>query len=170
MKKRILALLFASVLLLSACGGKDNDTSKTDGTGTNATETAVDLEKTYNDMVAAAAEGTPEMSIMDEDMMLNLLGIKSEDCAKAFVSVCSDSLRADEIWVIEAKDKEALDRITEMANNRITAKDEESITYSPEQNKIVKDGQIIIKGNYFALIVSPDVDAMAKIFKDAVGA
>lgn len=168
MKKRIAALLFASVLLLSTCNNSDDQALKVDGTGTEAT--TVDLEKTYNSMVSAAADGTPEMSIMDEDMMLNLCGIKSEDISTAFVSVCSDSLRADEIWVIEAKDKAALDRITELANKRITAKDEESITYSPEQNKIVKNGQIIIKGNYFALIVSPDVDAMAKIFKNAVGA
>lgn len=47
----------------------------------------------------------PEMYLMDEETMLNYLGISMEDCAQAVVAVTSDGLGADEVWLIQAKRK-----------------------------------------------------------------
>jgi len=158
-----------SAMLLASCNVKDDIKSMggTENTASVTTEAAkADLTAVWNDM--KACEKMPQMIEFDANAMLDTCGIKAEDCVSAVVAVSSDGLLADEVWLIEAKDEDALARITDLANKRIIDKDESSKTYSPEQNKIVKDAQIITKGNVLALIVSPDVDELAKVFNDAV--
>ena len=99
--------------------------------------------------------------------MLNFCGIKAEQCKQVVVAVCSDGLRADEVWLIEAADEAALEALKGLADGRLTRKGEESITYSPEQYEVVKKAEVITAGNYLAVLVSPDVDALVKIFNEA---
>ena len=77
-------------------------------------------------------------------------------------------MRADEIWLIKAKDAEALKNIAKLADSRIKAKADESITYSPEQYAVVQKAEIIEKGEYFALIVSPDVSSLKDIVNNSL--
>ena len=171
MTKKIIAVLMSLSLLfvLCSCASKaDNEEQTSSETNTQInevkpTEKIVDLKKVYDDCVALM----PEMTVLDADMMYDFCGVNPADCAESYVAVCADSLRADEIWIIKAKDADALKRIEEAAKNRIQAKDEESITYSPEQNKIVKAAKTIIIGEYFGLLVSPDVDKLANVCYDA---
>ena len=102
-------------------------------------------------------------------MQMNFCGIDPADCKQSIVAICGNSLRADEIWLIEAKDAEALARIQSAAQTRLTAKDQESITYSPEQNAVVKKAETIVCNNYFVLVVSPDVTVLADMVRTAAG-
>ena len=150
MKRLIALLLVILTLCLAGCGGKEQ-----------AVE--MDVQAVYESM-----EGTlPEMLVMDEAMMLNFCGIKAEQCAQVVVAVCSDGLRADEVWLIEAADEAALKELEGLAEGRLTRKGEESITYSPEQYEVVKKAEVITAGNYLGVLVSPDVDALVDIFNDA---
>lgn len=151
--KRIVSLLLAIVMLLAltACGGK------------NAKQ--VNMDELYQQLL----ETMPDMILIeDADMRLNLMGIRSEDCAQVVTAVCADGLRTDEVWLIEAKDAAALERIAEMAENRLFAKGEESITYSPEQYAVVQKAVTVTEGLYFAMLVSPDVDALKAVVDTAV--
>ena len=113
------------------------------------------------------ADVLPEMLPMDEAMMLNFCGIKAEQCKQVVVAVCSDGLRADEVWLIEAVDEGALEELKNLADGRLTRKGEESITYSPEQYEVVQAAEVITAGNYLAVIVSPDVQDLVEIFNQA---
>ena len=151
--KRIVSLLLVIVMLLalSACGGK------------NAKQ--VNMDELYQQLL----ETMPDMILIeDADMRLNLMGIRSEDCAQVVTAVCADGLRTDEVWLIEAKDAAALERIAAMAENRLFAKGEESITYSPEQYAVVQKAVTVTEGLYFAMLVSPDVDALKAVVDAAV--
>ena len=153
--KRLIALLLAVLMLcLAGCGGKDS-----------GADVQMDVQAVYDSMVPVL----PEMLPMDEMMMLNFCGIESSMCEKAVVSVCFDGLRADEIWLIEAKDAASLENLKNLAQSRLNRKGEESITYSPEQYAVVEKAQLLTAGNYLALIVSPDVDALAAAFKAEAG-
>lgn len=175
MKKLIALLLCAAMLCLAGCGTEETPATTTEAPApsgtteapapstTQATEPSaetqaqtLDLEALYNDCLTYM----PEMIALDEDMMLNFCGIEAEDCAQAYVAICADGLRADEIWLIEATDAQALERLLDMVDARIQAKDEESVTYSPAQNAVVKDARIITAGNYLAVLVSPDADTL----------
>ena len=151
--KRIVSLLLVIVMLLAltACGGK------------NAKQ--VNMDELYQQLL----ETMPDMILIeDADMRLNLMGIRSEDCAQVVTAVCADGLRTDEVWLIEAKDAAALERIAAMAENRLFAKGEESITYSPEQYAVVQKAVTVTEGLYFAMLVSPDVDALKAVVDAAV--
>lgn len=182
--KKLLVSFLALVMLLSmaACtvetdqGGKNNGTDnngesnsqggKNDGTGENESE-ALDMEAVY-EKLAEAAE-LPEMLPLGAGMILNLCGVAEEDAVQAKVVICANSLRTDEIWLMEAKDADAAARIVEAANNRLETKGAESITYDPEQYAVVQKAELLQKGNYIALIVSPDVDALAEAFRQEAG-
>lgn len=151
MRKRIAWILLAVLLLnLAACGGEKAK--------------SVDLNAVYEGF----QETLPEMMVLDEDLMMNLLGIPAEDCAQVVTAVCADGLAADEVWLIEAKDAQALERLKALAQNRLEAKAEETENYLPDQYVVVKQAQVVTQGNYLALLVSPQVDALKAAFEDAV--
>ena len=171
MKMKCFLLAILMLVMLCGCSGEAAPAETTAPAAQETvapTEAAVlNMQELYDAMTGI--EGAPEMVALDADMQLNFCGINPADCLQSNVAICGNSLRTDEIWLIEAVDEAALERIRAMAEARLTAKGEESITYSPEQYAIVQDAQIFTQGNYFALIVSPDVDALSEIFCSAAG-
>lgn len=149
--KRVIYTIMALclVLILAACGS----------------------EKQANVDVAALFESNqqylPEMFYPDDDTLLSFLGIHAEDCAQYKIALCAEGLRADEIWLIEAKDDAALENLTQLANVRIQSKLDETESYAPDQYLVVQKAQVLTHGRYLALFISPDVDAMKASFEAA---
>ena len=164
--KRMIAMILAAAMLLCLAGCKSETNPDTQPSSVpQETNAPADMEKIYE----AMAEKMPEMIRMDETTMLNFCGIQAADCVQVVAAICADGLITDEVWLIEAKDEAALERLKTLAENRLQAKGEESITYSPEQYEVVQKAQILTNGLYMALIVSPDVDALADIFQASAG-
>ncbi len=152
--KKIVLIILALAMLLSLCAcGSSSEPAK-----------SVDLGALYESFTA----DLPDMMIMDENIRLNLLGVKSDDCTQVITAVAAVGLQADEIWLIEAKDSDALKRITALAESRINAKKEETSFYSPDQFAICEDGRILTEGLYMAFIVSPAADSFEAAFKEAL--
>lgn len=153
--KRMFALILTMAMLLSmaACGGEAAPQKK-----------SVDLNAVYEGYQAML----PDMFLMDADTMLNFLGIEAADCVQAIAAVSGDGLRADEVWLIEAKDQAALERIENLAKTRLVAKEDETVSYNPEQYQVVIKAELITEGMYLALLVSPEVETMKIQFADAL--
>ena len=153
--KKIFALVLCAALLLSmaACGGEAAPAKE-----------PVDLNALYESF----APSLPEMWVLDEDLMLNMFGIKVEDCAQVITAIVSTGLAADEVWLIEAKDADALERLKALADSRMAAKADETVEYLPDQYVFVEKGVILTEGLYLALLVSPDVDTLKAGFEAAV--
>jgi hypothetical protein len=166
MKKFISILLIAMTLLsLAAC--QSGDPATTAATGGNKEPKELVLADTYTAITANA--NMPEMWKVDNDLLLDLYGIQAQQCKQLEVYQCVNSLRADEIWLIEAVSADALAELKQKAEARLTAKDEESITYDPDQNAIVKKAHLATYGNYLVMIVSPDVETITAAFKTEAG-
>lgn len=151
MKKILVCVLSLLMLVSLAACGKD--------AGKDA-----ELQKLYD----SYQEYLPDMMTLDSDTMLNLLGIKAEDCTQVIAAVCSAGLQADEVWLIQAKDQAALDRLTALARTRQTAKEDETESYLPDQYVIVKESKLLTEGLYLAYLVSPHVQEMQTAFENAV--
>ena len=154
--KKVIAMCLALLCLLSlaACGKESG--------GDTSAPSVTDMNEMYGKIQQAVQ--MPEMLKLDAAMMLDYCGIRQEDVKQAVVAICADSLRTDEVWLLEAVDEAAADRLVALANKRLEKKGEESITYSPEQYAVVEKAQLVQKGNFIALLVSPDSEAMAKVF------
>lgn len=153
--KRVITLITAAILIFafSACGSTKAPEAKN-----------VDLTALYESF----GEVVPEMFTMDDATRLNFLGIESEDCIQVITATCVNGLLTDEIWLIEAKDAAALEKIKNLADSRINAKLFETESYAPEQYLVVKEAELIVDGMYLALFVSPDVDTLKQMFEDAM--
>lgn len=151
--KKILSLCLALCLVLSlaACGSKEPK--------------AVDVD--VNALYDSYSQYLPEMFMPDVDTMLDFVGISVDDCAQYKVAICAEGLRADEVWLIKAKDEAALKNLQELAQSRINAKLDETETYAPDQYLIVQKAELLTNGLYLALLISPDVDALKAGFEAA---
>lgn len=152
MKKVISLLLILSMALsMAACGGKKEAAKSID----------------VNALYESYSQYLPEMFYPDEDTMLNFLGVKAEDCAQYKIAICAEGLRADEVWLIEAKDEASLETLRQLAQTRIEAKLEETVSYVPDQYVIVEKAELVTNGRYLALLISPDVEALKAGFEAA---
>ena len=155
--KKIVALLLAAMLVLSGCGGAEQESKA---------PANVDMQALYTQLEGL---GLPKMVDVDANMMLMLYGIEEADVKQAKVAISDDGLRADEVWLLEAVSSEAAQKLEGLVKNRIQQKDDESVTYSPEQNAIVKKSYLAVEGSYVFFICSPEVEAMTAAVNEALG-
>ena len=163
MKKSLFILVLVLMLALAGCSEAAAPKESTAAAG----PVVLRMQELYESMTAL--NNMPEMLLLDPDMQLNFCGIDAADCLQSVVAICADSLRADEIWLIEAADDAALEKIQNLAQVRLTAKAEEAEGYSPEQYAVIQKAQQMTDGNYFILLVSPDADALMKLVPNAGG-
>ena len=151
--KKITATIAILLLLaaLTACGAAETK--------------AADMSEVYSRMTAA--EGMPEMLVVPAEKAVTFFGIAQEDCAQAVTAICQDSLRADELWLVEAVDDAAAGRIAELAQARLDQKSSELKSYAPEQYEIVQSAKLIRDGRCVVLIVSPMADKLAELLTAA---
>lgn len=148
MATRVIVLLLA-LLCLAGCGKPAAE--------------APDFQAVYDSMTALA--DMPGMVVVPNDKGEFLFGIAPGDCKQEIVAICQDSLLADELWLIEATDKEAADRIEALAQNRVQQKAAELENYLPEQYQVVQQAQLSREGNCVVLLISPLAKELAKLLK-----
>ena len=127
MATRVIVLLLA-LLCLAGCGKPAAE--------------APDFQAVYDSMTALT--DMPDMVVVPNDKGEFLFGIAPGDCKQEIVAICQDSLLADELWLIEATDQEAADRIEALAQNRVQQKAAELENYLPGQYQVVQQAQLIL--------------------------
>ena len=162
MKKIIIAIIMIIAMLsLVACGGETAETNDKNDAAENVS--TVNMQEVYD----SYASYLPDMVILEEKAMMNQYGVDAAKCKQVIVANCSDGLKSDEIWLIEAVDATAAAEIAELAQGRIDREKEETQNYAPDQFVIVEKAEIIEDGNNVVLIISPDVDTLVDLYNDA---
>ena len=179
-----ISLLLAALLVLTGCGGETTQQTTAATQAEETTAVTVPSEATLPEATQASSSGPvmgevynkmienvqmPEMLELDEQMQMDYCGIDSQELIQSLVLVCSDGMRTDEIWLLEAPDEETAQALAELAQQRLDVKGQESVTYSPEQYAVVQEAQILQQGNFLALIVSPEVEALAEVYRQEMG-
>lgn len=156
--KRFLTIvtLLALVISLAACQSEQTPAP-----------VQMQAQEVYTQLSEKAVKSA--MLKLNEGLLLDLCGIRSEDVKQAVVAICEDSLLTDEVWVVEATDEAAAQRIIELAKNRLKKKGEESINYSPEQYAVVEKAQLLQNGSFVVLLVAPNVADLAASLETVTG-
>lgn len=157
MKIRVICVILLALVL---CGCGENAAPAATTVPVTTAPAVIDLQTVYTGMAAAL----PEMVTMDEMMALNLCGIRKEDCAQMIVTKCADGLRADEIWLIEAVDDAAMERLLQLTTSRLESLKQQTQSYSPEQYAVVQKAVVLRAGKYLAFIVAPNSAELAELF------
>lgn len=110
----------------------------------------------------------PEMLELKDDFLSVYLGLSPEDFKDGRFYVCSNNLKADEIWLVELESEEAAARMLEKARERIGIKAQSYQNYLPEEYEIVTRGIAVSRGRFTALFISPDAEAMLAAFNAIV--
>ncbi len=147
MKRTLILALILAALVLSSCGSK--------------AETVPDMQTLYDSM--RSNDAMKEMLIVPGDKAEYVFGVLAADCRQEILSVSQDSVLADEVWLIEAADQSAADRIEKLAAARMEQKGNELKSYAPDQYQIVQKGVLLRRGNCVYLIISPAVDELTKL-------
>lgn len=151
MIKKLASILLVAGLLLTGCAA---------GKATQP----VNLQEVYDRIQPQL----PQMIVLDQQTMLSFLGIREEDCSQVIAAICGSGLQADEVWLVEAKDADALKRLTDLANSRLEAKRDETESYLPDQYQVVTKAKLTTRGNYLTLLISPQVDQLQAIVDEMV--
>ena len=106
----------------------------------------------------------PDMLELDERTIGNYLGLQSGEYRDGRFYLCSNNLKADEIWLMELADEAAVQTMLTRATERIAVKAGSYEQYLPEESEIARRGIAVAKGNYLALFLSPDAERMRDIF------
>ncbi len=163
MTKKTLAFFLALCLLGTVgCAPQAETTAPTSTAAIR--ETALDLQALLTQMSGKL----PEMLVLDAEMMQSFCGIQETDCLQAVVAISSINLQADEVWLLEARDPEALARLQNLAKTRLSVKEAETENYLPDQYAIVKKAKLITDGNYLLMLVSAEADALEGIYREAI--
>lgn len=150
--KKLIALLclLALALCCAACGKEETVSTRP-------------LSEIYAEMEQSGV--LPRMLRIDGDLAMDFYGIELADCTEAVLMVSSDSMLADEVVLLRAKDQATADACKVLLDERMAYKAAEAEGYSPEQFAIIKQGKVLQSGTDLALIVSLEVEKLLDIYK-----
>ncbi len=151
--KRACLLLLAALLLLTAGCGRES--------------VSADLQAVYDAILQLP--GSPEMMPLSDKRIGSYYGIDTARCPQAIAAVCEDGLRVDEIWLFEAGSETEAEQILTLAQSHLEQICEETKNYFPDQYAAAKQGRALRIGNYTALFVSPQAEAMERLFRESLG-
>lgn len=161
--RRIMTGVLSLVLVLCMMGcGKTEETGK-----------QVDLQ-TLQEKMLGADTTLPEMKVIksgeeqDELNFTTLTDIEYERVA-AYFYACSKKGSAEEIFVIQMKDKSDAADFLSSLNERVEKRIGTLQQYSPEQVEMAENAVVVREGNYVALIISEKCGLVQQVFKEMCG-
>ena len=144
MKKYICVLLALAVLLsLAGCGSAPAAATQ-------------DLQAVYDSF----SDLLPEMMVLDDDSRVDFLGITPEECTQVITAIGAEGMSPEEVWLIQAKDQQTLEKLEAMAQSRIYDKLEEAENYVPENVPVIQSAVVKTNGLYLVVLVSQNADGL----------
>lgn len=152
--KKVLSLILAIIagVVFAGCGGNSDNAKQ------------YDVEKAGEE-IQAQIESAAGMSKVNEDALTSFYGIDAADLNSFFILISTDSVKQDEVIIVEAKDSEAFDRALEKINTRYESKYAQTKDYLPDQAKLIEECKVESEGNYIWMFISEDAAKMKEILQ-----
>ena len=160
--KKYIALILVVVLSLALCAcGK-----KAEAPAPTAAPTAAPVSA---DLTAVMAKFTfdGEMMELSAADLLDFYGIEAADVKQHAARIATTGIDCDEVVMIEAVSADAAARVKTALDNRYQAKLNETASYLPDENAIIKTCSVTVSENYVAMIVAPNAADLVKIYNES---
>ena len=76
----------------------------------------------------------------------------------------SVNISAEEVLLIEVKSEKQVQEVRDAINERLESRKDAFEEYDSEQVKLLEDAQLLVRGKYIFMAVSPDAEVYATIF------
>lgn len=149
--KKLLAFVLVLVMLLSfaACGGE------------KTIDLAAAKEAIVNDL---QVEGALELPA---ERLEGLYGITADQVKSSACFITMGGTFPDEVVMVEAVDSSAASDIAKKLGARLEEIKSQSQNYDAENFALLEKVEVLQKGNYVALFISPKTQEMKKIFESS---
>lgn len=150
--KRVISFLcavIAAAACLAGCGA----------------EVQYDTDAIFSDLLELSE--MPDPLELSGEKLYQTVGLDEEEYLSAHTAICGDSVRCDEIWVVETKDADAAEDVRSLAEARLERKKETLEGYLPEEYRIVCEAELLTEGRYVFLLVGPRAEVMRELVKKA---
>ncbi len=152
--KRILAFILLAVLAISlvACGG----TEKT-------------LKVSMDDIQKALSQHSNEgeLFVIDEDRLLDEIGIKSTDYKEGFFIMALGSVSVERAALFECEDKASADALKTKLESHVTDIKNREENYIIDNYEMASNAIVETEGKYVYLVMSPEKDDLNTIITAA---
>ncbi len=102
------------------------------------------------------------------ERLLALYGIAAEDiAASASFTTLDGGIFPDEVVIVKAVDSAAADRVEQCLNTRLESVMAQAQNYDAESLAVAQQCKVLTQGQYVALFLSPQHEAMEAIFEQS---
>ncbi len=153
------------------------DTEVEDNTTTEAEDVVDEAEEVYGEVDPSVAQEMlfvitdgielPYRNNMDSVMFADTYGISPKHLSSYVVSMPMMNVHATEIAIFEVVDEKGREAVKAGIDKRVQALTEQWKSYLPEQYELVKNYQVVDKGNFVLFVISDEADAIINKFKQA---
>lgn len=102
--------------------------------------------------------------VAGEDKIKNVYGLDAADYSEIAAYVNNSGTEQDEIVIVKASSSDKVADIKEKLGNKKMAKLNSTRNYLPDQYEMIQKCEVVEKGDYVRMIISPDADGMVEIF------
>lgn len=147
-------ILSLAVLTLAACGQKPP-------------EKELDIAAFAQQAVKAVDFGD-EVVLLSENTTKDFYDLQFEGLEQFVVYTSGTRATASEVAVFKVTDKDAMSKAKEAVNARLDDQKESYENYRPDEMPKLNNALVKEEGNYLLFAVSPNNDAIAKLFADSL--
>lgn len=104
----------------------------------------------------------------DQKKLQKLYDISAEDVEDFVLYTAPTNIKADEVVVLKVKDSKNIESIKKKILERIDSQSKKFKDYLPNENFLIENHILKIKGNYVLLAVSAQADKIEKAFNEAL--
>ncbi len=166
MKKILAVIIVLSLIFIFASCNSSSETDKTTATGENSTATDdtknVNVQDIMNEIENKGYLPENPVKLTKNDL-LDYYGIEPTDVKDCAV-VQNPSGYQDEIIIIEVVDENAKATVKGILEDQINYKRDQMMNYDAEMYDILSDCHVLTNGNYVALFISTEREAIGTIF------
>ena len=91
-------------------------------------------------------------------------GLNSADYKGVLFYSSEFNISAEEVLLIEVKSEKQVQEVRDAINERLESRKDAFEEYDSEQVKLLEDAQLLVRGKYIFMAVSPDAEVYATIF------